>query len=164
MESRVLGPIEVIDDDGAVLALGGTRPRALLAALLLEPGLAVSRERLICGLWETPPPSAAHAVELAVDVRLDLGRHDELVPELRMLVGAEPARERLWARLNLALYRCGRQVDALDAFGRVRGRLRDELGIEPGPDLRTLQRRILEHDPGLALPITVAAERALSAR
>jgi DNA-binding SARP family transcriptional activator len=71
------------------------------------------------------------------------------VPELRRIAGAHPTRERLWARLMLALYRCDRQIDALDVFASVRARLRDELGIEPGLELRAMQRQILVHDPSL---------------
>lgn len=248
VEFRILGPIEVIGDDGESLVLGGTGPRALVAALLLETGRAVTRDRLVAALWESPPTSAAHAVEvyasrlrrtlgrdrircrgqayvadvepdeldlarfralahigraasaegrhddaadaladalavwrgdplaclngepfaatargyleeerlavveLDLDARLALGRHEELVPELRALVGEHPTRERLWGRLMLALYRCGRQIDALDAFTRLRGRLRDELGLDPASELFALQRRILTHDPTLVSP------------
>jgi hypothetical protein len=66
VEFRILGPIEVIADDGARLALGGNGPRTLLAALLLEPGRVVTRDRLVSGLWETPTATASHAVEVYV--------------------------------------------------------------------------------------------------
>src|SRR4029453_4586534 len=74
---------------------------------------------------------------------LALGRHGRLVPELRRLVMAEPLRERLWGQWMLALYRSGRQAEALAAYQQLRGRLVEELGIEPGPPLQQLQRRIL---------------------
>ena len=245
MEFRILGAIEVIDADGQSLALGGSRCRAMLAALALEPGTSLSRERLIDRLWAAPPASAAHAVavfasrlrhvlgrqrvrchgaayrleldpdeldlarfrflvrvarehvdsgdpreaarllaeglaiwrgealaclsgepltadvrafleeerlaavETAIDVRLELGQHHELLAELRRLTDLHPNRERLRARLMLALYRCGRQVDALELYAAVRARLHDELAVEPGAELRALQRRILGQDPGL---------------
>jgi DNA-binding SARP family transcriptional activator len=89
------------------------------------------------------------ATEERVEAELALGRHGELVPELEALVGTSPLRERLQAQLVLALYRCGRQLDALDAHRRARERLRDEAGLEPGPALRALQRAILEQDAAL---------------
>ncbi|MDH5334487.1 MAG: winged helix-turn-helix domain-containing protein, partial [Thermoleophilia bacterium] len=64
MEFRILGAIEVVSDDGRFLALGGSRPRALLAALLLRAGAVVCRDTLIDALWDDPPSSASHAVEV----------------------------------------------------------------------------------------------------
>ena len=64
MEFRVLGAIEVVADDGRCLALGGSRSRALLAALLLRPSSAICRDTLIDSLWAEPPASASHAVEV----------------------------------------------------------------------------------------------------
>ena len=81
---------------------------------------------------------------------LELGRHTELLPELRSLANANPLRERLQAQAMLALYRSGRQSEALDRYTVTRGRLHDELGLEPASELRDLQRRILQHDPALA--------------
>lgn len=92
------------------------------------------------------------AVELFHDAQLALGRHDELVPELERLVAAEPYRERLRAQHALALYRCGRQADALAACRAARELLVEELGVDPGPELQELERRILNHDPALAPP------------
>jgi Bacterial transcriptional activator domain len=74
------------------------------------------------------------------------------VPELERLVADHPLRERLVAALMLALYRAGRQADALAAFQAARGRMVDELGLEPGPEVRELEQRILRHDPALATP------------
>ena len=105
-------------------------------------------------LWRTEVPRLAElrmrAVESRVDAELRLGRHGELVAELRRLVGAEPLRERLHEQLMLALFRCGRQAEALEAFRGIDRRLRDELGISPGPELRELHQRILAADPSLA--------------
>ena len=92
------------------------------------------------------------ALELLHDAELALGCHDELVPELERLIAAEPYRERFRAQHALALYRSGRQVDALAACRAARELLVDELGIDPGPELQELQRRILQHDPTLAAP------------
>jgi DNA-binding SARP family transcriptional activator/tetratricopeptide (TPR) repeat protein/transcriptional regulator with XRE-family HTH domain len=92
-------------------------------------------------------------VEAWVEACLALGRHGGLVPELRRLVMAEPLRERLWGQWMLALYRSGRQAEALAAYQQLRGRLVQELGIEPGPPLQQLQRRILRGDAALAPPV-----------
>jgi predicted ATPase/DNA-binding SARP family transcriptional activator len=92
------------------------------------------------------------AVELYHDAELALGRHDELVPELELLVAAEPYRERLRVQHALALYRSGRQADALAACRAARELLVEELGVDPGPELQELERRILNHDPALAAP------------
>ena len=76
--------------------------------------------------------------------RVDLGSGGELVGELETLVAQHPLRERLWGSLMTALYRGGRQADALAAYARVRRLLVDELGIEPGPDLRALEQQLLQ--------------------
>ena len=89
------------------------------------------------------------ALELRLDAELALGGHDTLVPELEALVRANPYRERLHAQLMLALYRSDRQADALDAFQSARHSLSEELGIDPSPRLRELERAILRHDPSL---------------
>ena len=99
------------------------------------------------------------ALELLHDAQLALGRHDELVPELERLIAAEPYRERFRAQHALALYRSGRQVDALAACRAARELLVDELGIDPGPELQELERRILQHDPALAAPDAPAPTR-----
>jgi predicted ATPase/DNA-binding SARP family transcriptional activator len=93
----------------------------------------------------------ADACEDRIDAELTLGRHRELVPKLEALIGEYPLRERLWAQLMLALYRAGRQADALSAYQRARTTLVEELGIEPGEALRKLERAILAHDPSLEL-------------
>ena len=89
------------------------------------------------------------AVEDRIDADLALGRHDRLVPELEELVRREPLRERPRGQLMLALYRAGRQADALELYRRTRETLNEELGIEPSPALQELERRILQHDPEL---------------
>ncbi len=92
------------------------------------------------------------ALEARVAADLADGRHSELVGELESLVREHPFREALWAHLMVALYRCGRQADALAAYQRVRTILCDELGLEPGGDLRRLESAILDHDPSLGAP------------
>jgi DNA-binding SARP family transcriptional activator len=92
----------------------------------------------------------ASAGEELAEAELSLGRHADVVPELEALVAAHPLRERLRAQLMLALYRSGRQAEALDAYRDARRALRDGLGLEPSPALRELERAILRQDPRLA--------------
>ncbi len=89
------------------------------------------------------------AIELRIDAEIALGRHDELVGELQVLVAEHPLRERLWGSLMTSLYRSGRQAEALDAYQDARRVLADELGIDPGPALRERERAILRQDPSL---------------
>ncbi|MCR6489190.1 tetratricopeptide repeat protein [Amycolatopsis sp. OK19-0408] len=89
------------------------------------------------------------AVEDLWDAELRLGHHEQAVRELPRLLAAAPSRERLTGLHLLALYRCGRHTDALDAFQRLRRRLADELGVDPGPELLALHTAILRRDPGL---------------
>ncbi len=91
------------------------------------------------------------AEELRNEARLALGDHVELVPELSTFVAQHPYRELAWSQLMLALYRAGRQADALDAYRKAHAKLGEELGIEPSPRLRELERAILRHDPSLEL-------------
>ncbi len=260
MEFRILGPLEVLVE-GRTLALGGSKPRALLALLLLHRGETLGTERLIDELWgERPPATAAKSLrvhvsrlrralspepgerrgelvvthghgyrlvldperldayrferllaegrsELAagrperaasaleeglslwrgrplddlayepfaqreiarledlhvaaigelVDARLALGRHAEVVAQLEPLIAEHPYRERLRGQLMLALYRCDRQAEALQAYQDARRTLVEELGIEPSERLRELERAILAQDRALAAPATVPA-------
>jgi YVTN family beta-propeller protein len=86
------------------------------------------------------------------EAELALGRHAEIVPELKRQLGAHPLRERLLGQLMIALYRSDRQAEALQAYEQGRRALAEELGLEPSKRLRSLERRILEHDPELAAP------------
>ncbi len=104
------------------------------------------------------------ALEARVEAELGSGGGAALVPELEQLVADHPLRERLVAALMLALYRAGRHADALAAFQAARGRLMEELGLEPGPEVRELQQRILQHDPALAAPRRAARLRGPAAR
>jgi predicted ATPase/DNA-binding SARP family transcriptional activator len=238
IDVRVLGPVEA-SVDGRPIALGGGKPRALLAMLALNAGSAVSAARLIDGLWGEQPPATASklvqvyvsqlrkalaaggdgaaivtrrqgyelrvgagtvdadhferllargasrealelwrgpplddvadepfaaaeirrleqlrlaALELAIEHDLDDGRHHDVIAELEALVAAEPLRERLHAMLMLALYRSGRQADALAAYRAARDVLVEQLGIEPGTQLQELQQAVLGHDPSIDAP------------
>jgi DNA-binding SARP family transcriptional activator len=97
------------------------------------------------------------AIEDRLEADLVLGRHPDVIGELEALTAVHPLRERLCGQLMLALYRSGRQADALEAYRVTRGALVEELGIEPGRRLRELHQAILEQDPGLDPP---AAGRA----
>ena len=88
--------------------------------------------------------------EERVELELQYGRYEEAVPELERLIAENPFREDLRAQLMLALYRAGRQADALGAYREARDVMADELGIDPSPALRRLERQILDQDPELA--------------
>jgi DNA-binding SARP family transcriptional activator len=251
VEFRILGPLEVVEE-GRLLALGGSRQRALLAILLTRANEVVSNDRLIDELWGARPPRTATnalqfhvsrlrktlgsseaivtrepgyvirvapheldllrfeqlveearrappdhasrllhealglwrgpaladlanepfvqaeilrldelrlaALELRIETDLALGRHRELVGELEVLVHEHPLREGPRAQLMLALYRSGRQAEALDFYREGRRLLVDELGLEPGVELQELEKAILGHDPELssASPTAIA--------
>jgi DNA-binding SARP family transcriptional activator/ABC-type transport system substrate-binding protein len=255
VDFRVLGALEVWDGD-RVVAVRGSKQRALLSLLLLQAGEVVSRDRLLAELWpDRPPGMAGHsldhqvsrlrkaleptepvvtrpggyalevepdqidvrrferllaagraanaegrpgdaasllvdalalwrggayadvayeafardeisrlhelrlaALEERIDADLALGRHQALVAELESLAATYPFRERVRGQQMLALYRSGRQVEALRAFADTRRRLVDELGLEPGPALKELERAILRHDPALDAPAARAAK------
>jgi len=248
VELRILGPLEVLDDDGAPIDIGGPRPRTLLVDLALALGHTVPADQLLDDVWsgERPPArnnlqvhvsrlrralgeerietrgggyaldlprdaldaarfdrlttegraalqrgdaEAAAAVlrdalalwrgdalvEFAdeafaqpvitrldesrfaalgdrVDADLLLGRHEDLIGELEALVRKYPLRERLWAQLMTALYRAGRQGDALRAYQRARAVLAEQLGIDPGPALKQVEKAVLAQDAALTSP------------
>src|SRR5205823_6278962 len=128
------------------------------AAELLTEALGWWRGTPYPELADWPPAQAAAAsledlrlgaLEARVEADLALGRHAALCAELGMLVTQHPYRERLWAQWMLALYRAGRQAEALRTFQQLRRLLGDELGIEPGDDLVALEEAILVHKPEL---------------
>ena len=161
---------------GYVLQLDGhdldlDRFHALLGeARESEAADAAVRLREALALWRGPPLAdfsfeAFAQAEIAkleelrlatleerLEADLELGRHTEVVGELEALVGRYPLRERLRSQLMLALYRSGRQAEALDAYQDARRALTEELGIDPSRTLQELERRILQQDPSLDLP------------
>jgi DNA-binding SARP family transcriptional activator len=116
---------------------------APLADLAYEPFARREIDRL--------EESRLDASELLFEAKLALGRHAEVVGQLEGLIAEHPYRERLRAQLMLALYRCDRQADALQAYQDARRTLVEELGIEPGERLRNLEQAVLAQDPALAL-------------
>ena len=141
----------LLADGRTALARGaaGLAAERLGAALALwrGPALAdVAREGLLAREAQRLDELRLDCREEHAEAQLALGRHAELVPELERLVAEEPLRERLWRHLILALYRGGRQAEALDAYRRARTLLADELGLEPGDELRELERAVLRHE------------------
>ncbi|NIK55793.1 AfsR/SARP family transcriptional regulator [Kribbella shirazensis] len=102
--------------------------------------------------------------EERVESDLELGQHAALVAELQQLVGQHPLRERLRGQLMLALYRCGRTAEAAEVYRTGRAALVEELGLEPGPELRRLEQAILSGDPSLELTPVVPAQLPAAAR
>ncbi|MFE7614044.1 BTAD domain-containing putative transcriptional regulator [Streptomyces sp. NPDC057496] len=132
-----------------------------------EPGRARDLLRRALALWDGEPLSGVpgpyaetqrirleewrlQLIESCLDMELELGHHAEAVSELTSLTAAHPLRERPRELLMLALYRSGRQAEALAVYADTRRLLADELGVDPRPDLTELQRRILQADPALA--------------
>ena len=139
-------------------------------ARLEEPAAAARRLEDALALWRGAPladftyePFAQDeilrleelrlsALEDRVEADLALGRHAAVVAELESLSRAHPLRERLQGQLLVTLYRCGRQAEALEAYRVARRRFVDQLGVEPSPELRRIERAILDHDPSLEAP------------
>jgi len=156
--------------------LATARERA--AAGELEAAAELLREAL--GLWRGPTlaglllesrgrEEVAQLDELRltaltdrIDCDLAIGRHEQVLGELQVLVGEHPLRERLRAQQMLALYRAGRQAEALEAYQQAREVLVEELGIEPSPALQRLQQGVLRHDPSLETASGTAAANGLA--
>ncbi|MFH0246533.1 BTAD domain-containing putative transcriptional regulator [Streptomyces sp. HK10] len=140
------------------------------AATVHDPGHAAELLRRALALWRGPAlegsvrggicaaeaaqleESRLTALEALYDACLRTGRHDEITGELEELTTDHPVRERFYDLLMVALYRCGRQAEALGVYDRARKRLVHELGVEPGPALHGRMEAILHHDPALAAP------------
>jgi DNA-binding SARP family transcriptional activator len=155
------------------------RGRQLLAEGDAEEAAGVLREAL--GLWRGPALAEFQyesfardaigrleelrvvALEQLITADLELGRHPEAVPEIERLVREHPLREGLRRLLMLALYRSGRQADALGAYQDARRELLDELGLEPSPALQQLEKAILVQDPALDLPAVAPSARPRAA-
>jgi DNA-binding SARP family transcriptional activator len=170
---KALGPASIETRGGGYALRGATSDLARFEELTEQAAgvkdasrrAALLREAL--GLWRGEPlaefkrepfarAAAArlhelhlHALVRRIDSELELGLHEEVAGELRALVDAEPLRDQLRVRLMLALYRSGRQVDALEAYREGRRLMVGELGIEPGRELQELERAILRQDPAL---------------
>lgn len=145
-----------------------TRLVSLARASATSVALASYDEAL--GLWRGSPyagvrelPDLRSTVDRLVETRLDVeeervdlllgaGRHADVCAEIATLVQGQPLRERRTRQLMLALYRSGRQAEAMQAYGRLRDELLEELGIDPSPETRQLEAGILRQDPALALP------------
>ena len=163
-------------------AVDATRFRRLVAegrqlATSAEQEQAARAYRAALALWHGPPladvvvesfarneierleEERLSAVGDRIDCELALGRHEDVLLELKTLVGQHPLRERLRSQLMLALYRTGRQADALAAYQDARRTLVDELGLEPSHELQELERAILRQDPALAAPTPVHEHR-----
>lgn len=126
---------------GEAVALWRGEPFGGVAA---HTGLAGEKTRLI--------EEYLSALETRVSANLEAGRHSDVVGELEALVAEHPFRERLWGYLMVALYRCGRQAEALGAYQRARHVLVEELGLEPGGELRRIEEAVLRQDDSLAAP------------
>lgn len=140
---------QATDADDTVRAV-----RALEAALALwrGPPLAdLSDEQFVKTEITLLEQARLAALEDRIEAELRMGRGADLVTELQELAAQHPLRERLAAALMIALYRAGRQADALAEYQAVRRRLVEDLGLEPGPALQELERRILQHDPALSV-------------
>ncbi|MGW4434324.1 BTAD domain-containing putative transcriptional regulator [Streptomyces sp. NPDC004596] len=189
---KILGPGVLVSESGgyAVRGLGeGALDLAVAQELATEADkargggdLGHAREALgrALALWDgealagVPGPYAEaqrvrleewrlQLLESRLDMDLEQGRHAEAVSELTALTAAHPLRERLRELLMLALYRSGRQAEALAVYADTRRLLAEELGVEPRPGLQELQQRILQADPALAEPSAPAAEPAVVA-
>jgi DNA-binding SARP family transcriptional activator len=170
---RILGDSLVTHAPGYVLRIERSQVDAyafedqLAEARQREPAARAAALREALALWRGPPlvdvtyesfaaQAASRLEELRLVAReelaeaeLVLGRHDALVPELEAMAAEQPLRERCWGLLMLALYRAGRQAEALHAYATARRTLLDELGIEPGPVLRELHGAIIRQDAEL---------------
>ena len=158
----VEGEVDVRRFDELVSEARRSEPRR--AAELLSEALGLWRGAALCDC-ELPLEAArleeqrVAAIEQRIEADLASGRSSELVGELEVLVAEHPLRESFRAQLMLALYRAGRQAEALDSYRATRAALLDELGIEPSPRLQQLEQAILRHDDSLA----AAAEQTLTA-
>ena len=152
-EELDFGRFEVLLERGqAAVAAGdaGEGAELLRAALALWRGRALADlESFLGAEAERLEERRLLAFEALVDAELAVGAGPELIAELEVAAREHPFRERVLGQLMTCLYRAGRQADALALYQGVRRRFATELGLEPSPELRALERRILEHDPAL---------------
>ena len=153
----------------ATRGASGDAARRALALFCGEPLADIAGEPFAAAEIRRLEELRLTAAELAIDADLAAGRHREVVGEIEALLVEQPLRERVHAQRLLALYRCGRQAEALEAFRQARATLVEQIGIEPGPDLQRLHAAILRQDPALsveprALGLPEELERAAAAR
>ena len=161
---------ELLAREGADALAAGDADAAVIK---VEEALALWRGRPLPEL-DNAADTAGHIRQLEdlysstredwFETQLELGHTTSVVSALEAFVGQHPYRERSLGQLMLALYRCGRQTDALDRFASARRRLVDELGLEPSPELRELQARILRHDPSLDVHLEQPSQSAAGPR
>jgi DNA-binding SARP family transcriptional activator len=176
LRKRIGEDLLVTEDDGYRLAVPGDAVDAVRFERLLDeargtddPRVALSLVEAALALWRGEPVAdlgdgdlgrseRARLVGLRLvaeedrfDLALALGRHLEVVADLEASLADERLRERRWRQLMVALYRSGRQADALRADQRARRALVDALGVEPGPELKALEAAVIRHDPELEL-------------
>ena len=149
----LLGTARAAAQDGS-WEQAATRAREALQLWRGEPLTGVDSGALAAQEGPRLAELRLQALETRIDADLHLGRHTQVITELRQLAGAHPLRESLHAQLMLALYRDGRQAESLAAYRHARGVLVAELGVEPGPGLQDLHQRILSAEPTLAAPVT----------
>jgi predicted ATPase/DNA-binding SARP family transcriptional activator len=175
-------PGYVLDVDGEAVDAGRFEQLCARAHATEDPKVAVDRLQAALDCWRGAAfdefadldwargesvrldELRANAHEDLLQARLDLGEHSALVGELEALVAEHPLRERLWRQLIVALYRSGRSAEALRRASALRRLLRDELGLEPSPEVRELEARVLSDDPTLMhtkAPARRAAPRRL---
>jgi predicted ATPase/DNA-binding SARP family transcriptional activator len=146
---------EALDEARAVSREGDARTGAASIAMALSLWRGAALQGLTDTAWfraeaQRLESLRVDALEEQFEAALALGEHREILSSLWLTVDENPYRERLWGQLMLALYRSGRQADALEIFHDARRVLSDQLGLEPGPQLRQLQEAILAHDPAIA--------------
>jgi len=180
----MLGPGDLDADRFARLVSAGRQALAdaepAQAADLLSEALRLWRGRALADVYPTQliaaeaarlEESRVEAQELLAEADMACGRHGQVVPELRRLVASLPLREKLWALLIRALFGAGRQAEALEAYAQARSVISDELGVDPGAELRQLYQQILNADAaGIALaqlgegPVSATATIAVPAQ
>jgi SARP family transcriptional regulator, regulator of embCAB operon len=159
---RLIVPEKDVDAAAFMRALKDVRSRpnmdATMAVVKLRSAVALWRGPVFGGpLGGTICQAAAAryesarsvAVEMLFDLELQCGRHTEVISELSELVESQSLNERFCEQLMVALYRSGRQADALNVYRRMRMRMNADLGVEPSPTLRNYERAVLAHDPAL---------------
>jgi DNA-binding SARP family transcriptional activator len=147
---------------GDPLGAAGSFAEALALWRGSAAGEGLPRDGWLGGALAGLDDERLRVVEDQADAHLALGRHRELVSPLARLLAENPLRERAWHQLMLAQYRCGDAAAALNSYSRARAALVRELGVEPGPELRELQRQVIAREPALGRPDGRCAGRHVS--